>query len=70
MLNLPPLDMFLQEEAGAAAVRLIAQGNRALPFRTRGQVSIRATVIGGYPVLGSVMNSMAVVFNFQDRSDK
>lgn len=40
MLNLSSLDMFLQVEAGASAVRLKAQGNWAVPHRRRGHSSI------------------------------
>lgn len=51
MLNLSSLDMFLQVEAGASAVRLKAQGNWAVPHRRRGHSSICDDVVGGCAVL-------------------
>lgn len=62
MLNLPPLDVFPQGEAGATDVRLKAQGIWAARDRRRDYSSTWDAVVGGCPVLGSVTDITTAVF--------
>lgn len=65
ILNLPPLDLFLQGEAGVAAIRLRGQGNWALTHGRRGHCSIYEDAVTQCPMLGSVSDSMTAAYNLE-----